>query len=201
MISLAALATFETSLVRIAQDYSNARLLTDRRGAIHQALNAVLTLMGDIGLAGQAGPIFEVAAAIATIDKGVTLPLIEAGDRPPHAPKLAEIVRIQRSIVAAAMQQRFDGKRGRLSSASREVAQWLTQSAISYGVTNMDSAIRKWRHEVTTGASDDLAKSVYDYYTTGSGGASGAYLRLLDTRSALLRELEIWGITKNPYNP
>ena len=198
MARLCALAAFETAMGEADKVFKAGSAPKDQRGAVCAAMAAVHRLLVDTGMHTYVGPVVASAFALAALDEGVRLPLLKMEPRKRGRSKTANVVWVQRAVVAAALEQRFrqEGDLSvELSVAAAEVARWLAASEIFRDTKKSRAqAILDWRENVTGRLSHEEPKQVYSKYLKPASGAVGQYDVALRDKAALLRELKIWGI-------
>jgi hypothetical protein len=183
MARLEALSVFENAMVEAAKEYAKADTPSELRGAAAAALGAAHRLMVATGMHANVGPVVASAFALGALDEGVTMPLARVSPRKAKRPDVPNVVWVQRAVIAAALEQRFR-KVGNLPHAAAEVALWLADFGIA------KSTIISWRHEVSGGAGRSASEDVFTGYVQHE---AGEYVTPLGSKSALLREMKIWG--------
>ena len=199
MARLEALSVFENAMVGAAKEYAKADTPAELRGAAAAALGAVHRLMVATGMHANVGPVVASAFALGALDEGVTMPLARVSQREAKRPEVPNVVWVQRAVIAAALEQRFR-KVGNLKRVAAEVAGWLAGSDVIGARENPKNAILKWRNEMSEGEKKE-PKAVYAHYLQRRAGAVEQYAVPLGSSDALLKELKIWGVGRNPINP
>jgi len=199
MARLEALSVFENAMVGAAKEYAKADTPAELRGAAAAALGAVHRLMVATGMHANVGPVVASAFALGALDEGVTMPLAMVSPREAKRPEVPNVVWVQRAVIAAALEQRFR-KVGNLKRVAAEVAGWLAGSDVIGARENPKNAILKWRNEMSEGEKKE-PKAVYAHYLQRRAGAVEQYAVPLGSSDALLKELKIWGVGRNPINP
>jgi len=191
MARLEALSVFENAMVEAAKEYAKADTPSELRGAAAAALGAAHRLMVATGMHANVGPVVATAFALGALDEGVTMPLARVSQREAKRPEVPNVVWVQRAVIAAALEQRFR-KVGNLPRAAADVALWLAD----FGIAR--SAIIAWRHEVSGGVGRAASEAVFTAYVQHE---AGEYVVPLKSKSALLREMKIWGLAGDSFNP